>query len=223
MTATAQLPLALGPADHRGPSRVVADALEAIGRARMAALHPGDVWAPSPHIERGFDPQTTDRGRFNAALRAAAEASGLSLGDIGPPEQAGPDPLWHDPLVSEAWQRYVAPRGDDGVVHCVHVSRDVSRLDVRVRGVTILGAALMGCGGIYRDMDTLADAQEALDVFRRNYLRSGAMYGQAWAPAYFRVVYTARHCSGFAAPVDAVEVLRVQPAERRVVRGRRVA
>lgn len=210
-------------------SRRVFDAVEKLGRELRAKLPPGEPWAPESWVERGFDPRDKDRGRFDAAVRAAADSAGLRLDVVEPDysarESFDPDPIGHDPLWMEAWQHFTAPRDEDGAIRCEYVSREVSRIDARVRGVAIFGVAVMGSGGIIRDYDTVEAFEqliEAITYFNpQEVARSLVTCGRAEPLIYLRNVFTARHRSGFAVPADEIEVLRVQPAERTVRNGRR--
>lgn len=212
------------------PRRVL-DAAERLARELRASLPPGEPWAPESWVERGFDPRSTHRGRFDATVRAAADSAGLRLDvvepDYGAPDNFVLDPVSYDPLWREAWQHFTAPRDEDGAIRCEYVSREVSRIDARVRGVAIFGVAVMGCGGIIRDYDTLEDFEQLLEsrtrVDPQEMARSLAMFGHAEPLIYLRNVYTARHRSGFAVRADEIEVLRVQPAERTVWNGRKRA
>ena len=199
---TAQLSLTLTTPPPQDPRATVLDAVEAFARERRAAVvASGDVWAPPSWIERGFDPNETERGRFDRVVLDAIACVGLPH---VAPSPDGPDLISDDPLWSEAWQRFVAPRDPDGAVRCV-VSREVTRVDLRARGVLYLGAAVHDSGGVFRraTLDTLAvwhdrRLREPIPEHRR----------ERW-PLRLWVTKTARHSAGFNVPAECVEILRL--------------
>ena len=197
---TAQLALRLDAPDPRAYVRVL-DAVESLARGRRAEVQArGGVWAPSEWITRGDDVAETERGRFNACVLDAMDRAGLPRISPADLRDATRDlPLW-----SEAWQRFVAPRDADGIVRCV-VSREVTRVDLRVRGVVYLGAALQASGGVHRGvtLDYLATwlahrRTERIPEHRR----------ERW-PLLVWTCHTATHSAGFNAPAGDVEILRM--------------
>ena len=197
---TAQLALRLDAPDPRAYVRVL-DAVESLARVRRAVVQArGGVWAPSEWITRGDDVAETERGRFNACVLDAMDRAGLPRISPADLRDATRDlPLW-----SEAWQRFVAPRDADGIVRCI-VSREVTRVDLRVRGVVYLGAALHGSGGVHRGvtLDYLATwlahrRTERIPEHRR----------ERW-PLLVWTCHTATHSAGFNAPAGDVEILRM--------------
>ena len=197
---TTQLALRLDAPDPRAYVRVL-DAVESLARVRRAVVQArGGVWAPSEWITRGDDVAETERGRFNACVLDAMDRAGLPRISPADLRDATRDlPLW-----SEAWQRFVAPRDADGIVRCV-VSREVTRVDLRVRGVVYLGAALQASGGVHRGvtLDYLATwlahrRTERIPEHRR----------ERW-PLLVWTCHTATHSAGFNAPAGDVEILRM--------------
>ena len=191
---TTQLALRLDAPDPRAYVRVL-DAVESLARVRRAVVQArGGVWAPSEWITRGDDVAETERGRFNACVLDAMDRARLPRISPADLRDATRDlPLW-----SEAWQRFVAPRDADGIVRCV-VSREVTRVDLRVRGVVYLGAALHGSGGVHRGvtLDYLATwlahrRTERIPEHRR----------ERW-PLLVWTCHTATHSAGFNAPYRA--------------------
>ena len=197
---TTQLALRLDAPDPRAYVRVL-DAVESLARVRRAVVQArGGVWAPSEWITRGDDVAETERGRFNACVLDAMDRARLPR--ISPADQR--DATRDLPLWSEAWQRFVAPRDADGIVRCV-VSREVTRVDLRVRGVVYLGAALQASGGVHRGvtLDYLATwlahrRTERIPEHRR----------ERW-PLLVWTCHTATHSAGFNAPAGDVEILRM--------------
>ena len=197
---TTQLALRLDAPDPRAYVRVL-DAVESLARVRRAVVQArGGVWAPSEWITRGDDVAETERGRFNACVLDAMDRVGFPRISPADLRDATRDlPLW-----SEAWQRFVAPRDADGIVRCV-VSREVTRVDLRVRGVVYLGAALQASGGVHRGvtLDYLATwlahrRTERIPEHRR----------ERW-PLLVWTCHTATHSAGFNAPAGDVEILRM--------------
>ena len=197
---TAQLALRLDAHDPRAYVRVL-DAVESLARVRRAEVQArGGVWAPSEWITRGDDAAETERGRFNFCVLDAMDRAGLPRISPADLRDATRDlPLW-----SEAWQRYVAPRDPDGIVRC-RVTREVTRVDLRVRGVVYLGAALHGSGGIHRGvtLDDLAAWHE-----RRCTERIPEHRRERW-PLLVWATLTLSESGGFNAPAEDVEILRL--------------
>ena len=197
---TAQLALRLDAPDPRAYVRVL-DAVESLARVRRAEVQArGGVWAPSEWITRGDDAPTTERGRFNFCVLDAMDRAGLPRISPADLRDATRDlPLW-----SEAWQRYVAPRDADGIVRCL-VKRNVTRVDLRVRGVVYLGAALHGSGGIHRGvtLDYLATWHE-----HRRTERIPEHRRERW-PLLVWATLTLSESGGFHAPAEDVEILRL--------------
>lgn len=198
---TAQLALRLDAPD---PRAYVLDAVESLARVRRGEVQArGGVWAPSEWITRGDDAAETERGRFNFCVLDAMDRAGLPRISPADLRDATRDlPLW-----SEAWQRFVAPRDPDGIVRCL-VSRQVTRVDLRVRGVVYLGAALHGSGGIHRGvtLDYLATWHE-----RRRTERIPEHRRERW-PVLVWATLTLSESGGFHAPAGDVEILRLTDA-----------
>jgi len=198
---TAQLSLRLDAPD---PRAYVLDAVESLARVRRAEVQArGGVWAPSEWITRGDDAAETERGRFNFCVLDAMDRAGLPRISPADLRDATRDlPLW-----SEAWQRYVAPRDPDGIVRC-RVTREVTRVDLRVRGVVYLGAALHGSGGVHRGvtLDYLTAWHE-----RRRTERIPEHRRERW-PVLVWATLTLSESGGFNAPAEDVEILRLTDA-----------
>lgn len=195
---TTQLALRLDALD---PRAYVLDAVESLARVRRAEVQArGGVWAPSEWINRGDDAPSTERGRFNFCVLDAMDRAGLSRISPADLRDATRDlPLW-----SEAWQRFVAPRDPDGIVRCL-VKRNVTRVDLRVRGVVYLGAALHGSGGVHRGV-TL-DYLTAWLAHRRTE-RIPEHRRERW-PLLVWATLTLSESGGFHAPAEDVEILRL--------------
>ena len=200
---TTQLALRLDAPDPRAYVHVL-DAVESLARVRRGEVQArGGVWAPSDWITHGDDVAETERGRFNVCVLDAMDRVGFPR--ISPADLR--DATRDIPLWSEAWQRFVAPRDADGIVRCV-VSREVTRVDLRVRGVVYLGAALQASGGVHRGvtLDYLATwlahrRTERIPEHRR----------ERW-PLLVWTCHTATHSAGFNAPAGDVEILQLTDA-----------
>ena len=198
---TAQLALRLDAPD---PRVYVLDAVESLARVRRAEVQArGGVWAPSEWINRGDDAAKTERGRFNFCVLDAMDRAGLPRISPADLRDATRDlPLW-----SEAWQRFVAPRDADDIVRC-RVTREVTRVDLRVRGVVYLGAALHGSGGVHRSvtLDDLATWHE-----HRRTETPPPHRRERW-PLLVWTTLTLSESGGFNAPAEDVEILRLTDA-----------
>lgn len=208
MNAPAQLHL-----DLAAPSHLASDAaLTAIADLARSLASQRTVWAPVPWIESDAAPfrarcETLDEGVRRALAKTWASVEANVRAWVGA-DRVGP--------IADLWRVYCAPPRD-GVVQCdvrpfawrLPTGRvsTVTRVDLRVRGVQYLGAALGSCGGPLRDLD-VEDVHAIMEDRVRAEHEARGTEREAWGCAVY-VVRTAREKAYFVVRAAEIEVLRV--------------